>query len=336
MKKPAISMLALAVVAGGALGASAASSTEGDTYQLNLRFAANDPLAFVVVNAVPLGAAALTISNANFQGVVDTDGSGKIEGAGFERIVYGVFAIVITTNPPPIGTVTNSVLLPTAYSDYNVSVSGKISVKYGLPNVQETLKGAGYSSTRANITLNGSDGTIVIVKSPTSGKSTFNVNYTANAPVVVVTNGVVQTTHLFGIYTGSIKPGIQQINNGKTISVNEWADLPVDVPTFTEANFQVVQFGNKFWANGTNDFFNAFNGSGNVNTGNNQFNASFKGLGPASGSNFKLNGTTGSLVIIINGVTYTVTTVSQAMLTGKFAGQSITKYGVISVPIAFP
>jgi hypothetical protein len=311
MKKIKVSLLALAVVAGGAIGASAASSktTEGDSYGIRLLFPSNAPLSFILVNAVAQGAAALTISNATFEGVVTTDGSGKIDGAGFERIRYGV----LTTNG----------IVPAAISDYNVNVSGKISTKNNLPSVQESLKGTGFSST-TNVVLNGTNGPIIIIKSPQSGSSSFSVNFTANS-AVISSNSILAG----GTLKGTIKPGINAINGGKTIQVNEGAILPVELFTLTEGDFQVVQFGNKFWANGVNFPFSQFNGSGSSSS-NGKFNYNAKGFGQASGSSFKLSGTGGQLIIVIGGVTNTVVAISSADLSGKIAGQSVSVKGVTS------
>ncbi len=122
MKKIKVSLLALAVVAGGAIGASAASTSEGVTFQAAIRFASNAPLSFISVSDVALGAVSLAISNANFAGVVDTDGSGKIEGSGFTRLLFAPYIIVINTNAPAS---TNR--LATGVGDYNTTVTGKVT-----------------------------------------------------------------------------------------------------------------------------------------------------------------------------------------------------------------
>ncbi len=313
------------------MGASGASSSEGVTFQADLRFPRNPPLSFILVTNVPAGAAALTISNANFQGIIDTDSSGKIEGSGFERIVYGTLAIVINTNPPAS---TNTVLIPTAYSDYNVTVSGKVSTKNTLPSVQESLKGTGYSSTRTNITLDGSDGTIVVIKSPTSGSSSFNLNYTGNNALVVISNSPSDTTfHLLGNFKGTIRPGIKAINNGQTIQVNEDAELLVDRQVLTDLKLQVVKFGNKFWANVVGD---NINGSGNVSSSG-KITLNLKGYGFSTGSNLKLTGQKGDAIIIITGVsTNAVSFISSADISGKIAGQTISATGLTGVPVSFP
>ena len=49
MKKLKVSLLALAVVAGGAIGASAATTDEGVTFQADIKFASNAPLSFIDV-----------------------------------------------------------------------------------------------------------------------------------------------------------------------------------------------------------------------------------------------------------------------------------------------
>ena len=312
--------------------ASAASSSAGATFQADLRFPNNPPVSFILVANVPAGAATLAFSNAIFQGIIDTDGSGKIEGSGFERIVYGTFAIVIDTNVIP--NTTNTLIIPTAYSDYNVTVSGKASTKNTLPSVQESLKGTGYSASRTNIVLDGSDGSIVVIQSPAASSSSFNVNFTGNNALVVISNSPSDTTfHLLGNLKGTIRPGIKAINNGNTIQVNEDADLLVDRQVLTNFNFQLVKFGNKFWANviGAN-----INGSGNVSSSG-KITLNLKGYGFSTGSNLKLTGQKGDAIIIIAGLsTNAVSFISSADITGKIAGQTISVKDVRAVPVSFP
>src|SRR5713101_864710 len=199
MKKIKVSLLALAVVAGGGIGASAASTSEGVTFKADIRFPTNAPLHYIDVFEAPLGAVSLAISNANFTGLVDTDdGSGKIEGAGFTRLLFAPYVIVINTNAPGS---TNR--LASGVGDYNVSVTGKISTKNGLPAVQESLKGNGYASAPTNVVaVTGSDGTYVFFRAPSASSSSFSISYTSGSGAIVDTNAF-----LAGNLKGTIKPG---------------------------------------------------------------------------------------------------------------------------------
>ena len=327
MKKIKVSLLALAVLAGGAIGASAAaSSSQGSTFEVDIRMPSNAPISFVSVSDVAYGAAALAISNANFVGVVDTDGSGKIQGSGFTRLLFAPYVIVISTN----GGVTNVLRTGTGVGDYNTTVSGKISTKNNLPNVQESVKGTGYSSARGTnvVAVDGSDGSYVFFTDPSAASSSFNVNFTGNAALVIVTNGGVQSYNLAGNYKGSVKPG-KNVNNGKSIQVNEAALLEVDRSLITDIDLQVVKFGSKFWANVIDE---NFNGSGNI-SGSGKATANFKGFGFQNGDSFKLTGQQGNIIIIIGGKTNTVAFLGSVDISGKFNGQTVSATGATVVQI---
>jgi len=318
MKKIKVSLLALAVVAGGAIGASAASTSEGVTFQAAIRFASNAPLSFISVSDVALGAVSLAISNANFAGVVDTDASGKIEGSGFTRLLFAPYIIVINTNAPAS---TNR--LASGVGDYNTTVTGKVSTKNNLPNVQETVKGTGYSSSPTNAVLvTGNDGTYVFFRNVNSSSSSFNVNFTGNAAVIS------SNATLVGNYKGTIKPG-KTINNGKTIQVNEGALLDVDPNNLTQIDLQIVKFGNKFWANVLDA---NINGSGNI-SGSGKATANFKGFGREAGDSFKLTGQQGNVIIIVVGATNTVAFLNTVDLSGKLNGQTVSATGATVVQI---
>ena len=303
----------MAVVAGGAIGASAATAktTEGQTFQVDLLFPSNAPLSIISVSDIPQGAKALTISNVEAQVNVDTDGSGKIEGAGFLRISYGIPAITIDTNTTP--PTTNVSFALTAFSDYIIDVNGKISTKNNNPNVQESIKGKGYSTTGSNISIINAQ----------AASSSLSVNFTGNS--AVSSNGTTA-----GNLKGSINPGkVTAINNGKTIKVDETAILNVDPINVTDLPIQVVSFGGKFDA----VTFGGANFRGNGSSSNGKFNSSFKGLGQERGSSFKLTGSTAPVAIIIGGSTNNVTFVSSGVLKGKILGQTVERTGITTVPL---
>src|SRR5262245_17715922 len=279
------SMLALAILAGGAIGAYAQKTEEGTTFTADIKLPTNAPLTYIEVFDIAQGAASLAISNAGFAGLVDTDGSGKIEGSGFTRLLFPPLVLVINTNT----STTN--LLATGVGDYNTTVSGKITTKNNLPSVQASVKGTGYSAVPTNVIVVG--GNVVFFRS-SANNSSFNVNFTGNSALVIITNGGIPTFNVAGNYKGNIKPG-KNVGNGKNIKVDETAILPVDRVQVTDINLQVVKLGNKFWANtiGRN-----FNGSGNI-SGSGKATANFKGLGSEKGSSFKLTGQQGNVIIII-------------------------------------
>jgi len=321
MKKLKISLLTMAVVAGGAIGASAATAktTEGDTFQVNLSFPSNAPLSLISVSDIPQSASVDLTTNASTRFLaVDTDGSGKIEGAGLLELTYGVTTVTTNadTNLPPDITIT-----PSGFSDYIIDVGGKISTKNNNPNVQESIKGKGYSTTSSNLAS---------IVNPGSAASSLSVTFTGNS-AVATSNSVIA-----GRLKGSIKPGkVPGVagGTGKSVKVDETATLPVDQITIDTIPIQVVAFGGKFDAvaliGGGEDSAGApFRGSGSSSSSNNKFNASFKGLGSsARGSSFKLTGSTAPVAIITDG-TNTVTFVSAGELKGKILGQSVDVKGI--------
>jgi len=316
MKKLKISLLTMAVVAGGAIGASAATAktTEGDTFTVDLVFPSNAPLSFVSVSDIPQGAKALTISNVEANVSVNTDGSGKIEGAGFLRISYGIPSISVDTNTTP--PTTNISFALTAFSDYIVDVSGKISTKNNNPNIQESIKGKGYSTTGSNISIINAQ----------AASSSFSVSFTGNS--AVSSNGTTA-----GNLKGSINPGkVTAINGGKTIKVDETAILNVDNIQITDLPVTVVAFGGKFDAVAFAGGDGAFRGSGSSSNG--KFNSNFKGVGNARGSSFKITGATAPVAIITD-VTNNVTFVSQGELKGKILGQTVDVKGLTTTSGGF-
>src|SRR5262249_50983446 len=144
----------------------------------------------------------------------------------------------------------------------------------------------------------------------------FSVQYTGNA--APDTNNLIA-----GKLKGSIKPGIKDINSGKSIKVDENAVLEVGVINLTSIPLQVVSFGNKFWANTIN---RNFNGSGNVSSSG-KVTANFKGLGFDRGSSFKVTGTGGTVTIITGGVTNTVSFVTAVDVNAKIEGQTVSAKG---------
>lgn len=140
MKTTKFSILALAVMAGGILAASAAPAV-WTAYTLDASFT-NATVDVWAVSGGPFTTNVASAATPEFPSslTVATDGSGKITGA-------GILAIVDNTTDTPL-------------SEFNVSISGKISstvATAGTPTVSMTVKGNGYTvnsngvATAANI-----------------------------------------------------------------------------------------------------------------------------------------------------------------------------------------
>src|SRR5690349_21045179 len=108
MKLNKLSAIAVAVLAGGTIAASAATSKsktqQGSSYALSINFS---NISVVSVSDIPHGPTVFNVTNFDAgsfsQAIVDTDGSGKIDGAAFVRLASGAGTSVtnITTNVPP-------------------------------------------------------------------------------------------------------------------------------------------------------------------------------------------------------------------------------------------
>jgi len=140
MKATKVSVLALAVLSGGILAASAAPVV-WTAYTLGASFT-NSTVDVWTVDGGPFTTNVASAAMPEFPSslAVATDGSGKITGA-------GILAILDNTTGTPL-------------SEFNVSVSGKISstvATAGSPTVTVTVKGNGYTvnsngvATAANI-----------------------------------------------------------------------------------------------------------------------------------------------------------------------------------------
>lgn len=316
------SLLALSILAGGIAAASAANTDTGATLLLDLRFATNARPSFIEVSdTLPKATVESALTNAVSEVYVETDGAGKIEGAGWVRLQYKTTVVTVVSNVP---TATNYVT--TAFSDYVTDITGKVSTKGTTPNAQMTIKGNGYSSSVSPTNWN--SGINQVQK--TAGQSRMNLKFTSTGTAVVL-NTNDNRYYVTGTYKGSISPGIDAVNNGKTIKVDEAAALRVRYEILDNLDLAVVSYGKKFsMLAGEGSFV----GSGSVNSSS-KYNASLKGIGSTKGGNLKLTGSVGNQTIIIAGETNVVVSLTSADVTGKAVGQKITGSGTIVVPANF-
>src|SRR2546421_7729050 len=119
MKTIKFSALALAVLAGGAIAASAATAKtqQGSTFEISINFS-NSPPSLINVSDIPHGTKDFNVTNgvSLADRIVDTDGSGKIDGVAFIRLGTGSLTTTVDTNTVP--PTTNTTTTTTAYSDY--------------------------------------------------------------------------------------------------------------------------------------------------------------------------------------------------------------------------
>lgn len=143
MKNAKVSLLALSVLAGGALVASAAATVEGENYELNAAFT-NPAPKLADIQALP---ASSVFTPGNF-GVVATDGGGKIA---------GVMDVTASLGGGTTGFFVANV------SGSVTSVGGK-SATNGAAKVTMSLKGSGYadngSAAKMSLTFKGTPGIV--------------------------------------------------------------------------------------------------------------------------------------------------------------------------------
>ena len=306
MKKIKVSILALSVLVGGAVFASAADklivASTVDVVVTNVA-----PLVWVDVSAFPNS---LFLNSTNMSeestGFVTTDDKGKIIG----------FANAIKNWTKVEGS--NTVVY--AQSSWIGSIKGSVKAsKMGQPTIQMTFKGNGYSSPTTN--------TFVInSQNSSAGNASLNINFkSTSVPVRLFTNDFSPfSAKVVGTSKISFKPGITVIQSSKTIS--ESADLDVDLYSEKNIDARVVAYGTKFGVIadvGNQTLFGT--GSGNKN---NQFNVNLKGAD--GGSSLSLKGQLASAAIITPGATNQVVTISTMEEKGKIQGQAVSGNGFFS------
>lgn len=305
MKLNKLSAIAVAVLAGGTISASAAAKTQqGSSYELEIDFS-NSPPSIVSVSDIPQGTTVFNTTNdfSFADRVVDTDGSGKIDGAAYVRLGIG------TTD-------TNNVSTVSAFTDVIGDVSGKVSSSGKGLTITERYKGTGYSAAA------GSNGVSFPNISAIAGAASVQINFKSTAAPVQDTNS--EQFFVTGTLTGSLKPGSTSINGGKSQKINETATLRVNNNTLSEIFLEVVQLGDKFQGLLFAGESGVLSGSGSV-SGGNKIKATLKGHGSSRGASVQLSGSAAALSVTgdTNGANSVVTFANPVTLKGKAQGQTI-------------
>jgi len=294
MKKVKVSILALSVLVGGAVLASASSKslTIANTTDISLTNAV--PLAWSDVFDVPTSLF-LVQSNASFNGVVNTDSSGKITGVGNLIKTYWNGSSLI------------------GGSSFYTTVKGKISAStMAKPSVQMTLSGQGYTAPAVSNAL-----VIIDQQTASSFPGKLSLNFTAKNTPAVSNNF---QFHILGNLKGTVQPGLAAVNS-KTIQVNEPGDLVVDFITMPTLDLRVVVFGTKFAAMLWNT---DASGQGNISK-NGSYTLNLKS---ASGGNSSLQAKGQIVAVAVPGNTNnTISTINTADIKGKIEGQAVQTTG---------
>ena len=296
MKKLKVSILALSVLVGGAVFASAATSatimSTSDVFLTN----APAPLIWSSPDALPTFS---LFTNVDYQAqVVNTDGNGKI--AGVANIVH--FYNTSGTNVTAIGS-----WYTTAKGTIKATVMGK-------PSVQLSMKGEGYVAP-------GTNGIIIIPGQVNNGfPGKFSLTFSAKdaTAVPISTNGAGDVTaRIVGTLKGTITP---PTGDKKSEKIDTTAGIDVRLNRQGEIGLRVIVFGTKFAAilHGTDA-----TGTGTIKNGAYKLN-----LKPVSGGSSSLQ-LDGQIVAVVDpsSTNRTVTTVNTANVKGKIQGQAVQSTG---------
>jgi hypothetical protein len=296
MKKIKVSILALSVLVGGAVLASAAKDSNiiGATSDVYLTNAV--PLVWYDVNTAPTSGL-LTNLSAGPGSVIDTDSSGKISGV----------ANIIKSYTGTTGTNTNSTVI--AISSWYTTIKGKISAsKMAQANVSMSIKGDGYAAPDTNLVL------VIPSQKIDAFPGKLSVNFSAKNVTAVSNNAAY---HILGNLKGSVTPAVK---GAKTEKIDQVADLVVNRRAMDEIDMRVVVSGSKLAAIAFNGEIYGATGTANIGKGG-TYTLNLKD--PAGGaSSLQLKGTTAVLVQPGN-TNNTVTTVSTADVKGKLQGQAV-------------
>ncbi len=303
MKKIKVSILALSVLVGGAVFASAAEklfvASTADVLITNVA-----PIVWSTPYGIPSSPFLNSPTNLNPDSfvMVDTDTKGKI---------FGVVSLIKDwkssgTNPTV-----------TAQSSWIGTVSGSVKAsKMGQPTVQMTIKANGYSSPSTN--------TLIINKeSNLAGEASLNINFKSTSAAVRLNTNEVNspfTAQVVGTSKINFKPGITLIQSQKTIT--ETATVPVWLNSERELPMRVVSYGSKFGA-----IMGDMYGTASVNS-KKQFTLNLKdGTG---GSSLQLKGQIAAAAIINPGSTNNIVTITTVTEKGKVEGQAVEGSGVLN------
>jgi hypothetical protein len=293
MKKIKVSILALSVLVGGAVFASAANSAIlGSTSDVTLTNAV--PLIWSDVFTLPTSVLLNPNQGVSFEAMtVATDEGGKIAGAG--NIIKRYYGNSADTNAV------------TAISSWYTTVKGNINAsQMGVPTVKMTIKGQGYLAPGTNTTI------ILNGQSSDAFPGKFNLNFAANKTAAISNNF---QWHIIGSLKGSITPAVK---GAKSQKVDEAADLIVDRNAMGTLDMRVIVSGNKFAA-----ILWDTDATGQATVKNGKYTLNLK---PISGGSSKLQ-LKGDMVAFTQTPFTNITTITTADVTGKIQGQAVKSTG---------
>jgi hypothetical protein len=285
MKKIKVSILALSVLVGGAVFASAASSAlVGSTSDVT--FTNVPPLVWSDVFDLPTSKL-LSSTNGldDTASTVYTDASGKIWGVGniLKKYYDATGSNVI------------------AISSWYMTVKGNITAStMDTPTVNMTLAGQGYIAPGTNAVI------VIPGNSVDTFPGKFNLTFSAK-----------NTTPVLGVIKGTLKGTITPATkNGKQTQINEDAFLAVDRISESTLTMRIIASGTKFNAisfiQGT-----PTTGTSTINKNTGKYNLTLKPLAGGS-SSLKLAGQASLLISSTNYIT-----LNTADVTGKIQGQAV-------------
>jgi hypothetical protein len=216
MKKQKISLLALAVLAGGITAASAATPIYR-SYQLFINTTNSTRIWDVWGIAQPVSGFPSVQQNVN----VDMDSSGKIIGSGFIRLDFN------TNNAP--------------YAGYTVDVTGKAKTKNNLADISLKAKGPG---GLVNGDGTAETGSIDLQFTGQPGPNPFNTNFAAI--IVGKLNGNIKGKSPLGSKTAKFQNVIAGIPNSSPYNPLSGFDIGV-----LQADKKQQFFGSEFTGNGS-------------------------------------------------------------------------------------
>ncbi len=302
MKKLQVSLLALSLLAGGSLAASAAAVHTGSDYDVTISWTNPAPTSIFLLENVPVPDTNASVNVQVLQDDVSTDGSGKIDGAAVYRITFSS------------GASNNTVL---AIADIVCDVSGVINLKGATPTATVQIKGNGASVDSTGV-IGVANLSLKFTGSPTNINSTGSTKFTGN-------------------FTGTVKVGLASVNGGKPINVGSKGNTTTGsaggfgLPLSFDG--QVVQSDTKLYMIGFVSDGGGFNGNGNVNSKQGKYTANLQGFAFAKGSTLSLSGTTGTQTNVWfqfgtnPPVQATISVPGTADAKGKIAGQTVKATG---------
>lgn len=308
MKQIKVSILALSVLVGGAVFASAASiAILGSTTEVVLTNAPAPLIWYSVEDELPTSALLNPERGVRFEAtVVDTDDGGKVSGAG--NIIKRYYGNTADTNAV------------TAISSWYTTVKGSIKAsQMGVATIQMTLKGEGYLAPGTNTTV------VVPGDNVDAFPGKFNLNFKADKKVAlpISTNESGRVTYaVVGNLKGTITPAVK---GAKQEKIDQTATLVVDRTAMATISMRVIVSGSKFAAIATNEEIEGGTGTAKIDK-NGKYTLNLK---PVSGGSSKLT-LKGQIAAVTQPPFTNITTISTADVTGKLQGQAVTGKAVFS------